>query len=301
MRVLVTGAHGFVGRYLIEEIINMGWGVVTPHVDVSDNFEFWLDPRVTKDIDAVVHLAALLMIDGHQPKDYFMTNALGTFNALEFARKNNIRKFIYAMTHSDTNKSYTVYIREESSQEFGTNSFEKNAIPFIASKIAAANMVDAYTRQGVLHGVNLRLANIRGFGSKDTKFNSPFHQFIAKAKKAKDIEVWGNPPKTVRDMIYVKDVVSAIIKAIQAPGAEGWYNIGSGKGLSILQEIEDIVSVFSPVGKSSKIIMCTDKEEVRKKSCIFLIGKAKKELGWEPAYSYREGLIDMRKYMERGN
>jgi len=298
MRVLITGGNGFVGKYAVSRMQEMDWEVIRPSLDVSNSGR-WLYLDGANKIDAVVHLAALLMIDGHKPEDYFRVNTLGTSNALEFAKRNKIPKFIYAMTHSDTNRCSNTYITDDEVQAYGTNSFENNAIPFIASKIAAADMVDAYTRQGILHGVNLRLANIRGYGSQDTKFNSFFHQFIAKAQKGEEIEVWGNPPKTQRDMVYVKDVVEAIIRAIKYPDVEGWYNIGSGIGMTIKEEIESIISVFSSLGRKSKIRLRPDKEEIRTKSCIFLIDKAKKDFGWEPKYSYRAGLKDMKKHMEK--
>ena len=320
MKVLITGTQGFIGRHLVKMIKEKtDWEIVAPQFVEEERLHKYYEETFSKatgdsldvtsaglwkvldrhiDIDAVVHLAALLMIDGHQPEDYFRVNTLGTYNALEFARRNKIPKFIYAMTHSDMNKSRSVYIGDDDEQIYGTNSFENNAIPFITSKIAAANMVDAYSRQGVLNGVNLRLANIRGYGSKDTKYNSPFHQFIVKARRGEDIEVWGNPPKTLRDLIYVKDVCNAVMKTIEVKEARGWYNIGSGKGMTIEEEIKNIILVFSRLEKRSCIIYRRDIEEVRKHSCIFLIDKAKRELGWEPQYSYSDGLMDMRKEME---
>ncbi|MFA6446579.1 MAG: NAD-dependent epimerase/dehydratase family protein, partial [Candidatus Paceibacterota bacterium] len=151
---------------------------------------------------------------------------------------------------------------------------------------------------------------------QDTKYNSPFHQFIDKARKGEDIEVWGNPPKTVRDMIYVKDVCRAFILAIEKKDVHGWYNIGSGKGLTIKEEVKEIISVFSPWEecpeyvegnvvanyreKMSKIIYRPDIEEVRTHSCIFLINKAVKELGWWPLYTYHDALVDMKEEMEAG-
>lgn len=308
MRILITGNKGFIGKHLTKAMIEKGWDV-TPfrsicrdeRLDVS-NPEDW--ERFGKEIgnyfefDVIIHLAALLMIDGHSPEDYFRVNAMGTYYALEFARKNGIKKFIHAMTHSDVNKSPNEEIMERDRAIYGTNSFKNNAIPFITSKIAAANMIDAYTREGVINGVNLRLANIRGYGSKDTLFNSFFHQFIAKARKGDDIEVWGNPPKTYRDMIYIRDVVDAFIQTIKYPHVKGWYNIGSGVGLTIEDEIKAIVSVFGHFWKKSKLVYRSDIEELRKRSCVFNIEKAKQNLNWEPKYSYVDGLKDMKKMME---
>lgn len=302
MNVLITGGHGFVASYLEAELYRLGIRYFAPskeflNVTYPDHFG-----RLRgKSFGAVVHLGALLMIDGHSPEEYFAVNALGTYNVLEFCRQRGIRNLIYSMTHSDTNKAGNVFIEDDEPQWFGTGGWEKNAIPFISSKIAAADMIEAYNRMGVLDGKILRLSNIRGVGSADTKYGCVFHNFIQKAKRGEDIEIWGNPPKTIRDMIYVKDVVRAIVLALTNPCLKGIFNIGSGKGYTIVDEAEAIIDVFCPTVKKSQLIYRPDIEEYRKKSCVFVCKRAKEELGWSPVYSYREGLEDMKDIMEKGS
>jgi len=297
MRVLVTGGRGFIGKYLVKMMRAAGWHVFAP--SSTD-----LDVRYTGDWDllkdfkfnTVIHLAGKLMINSHSTQDYFDVNAIGTFNILEFCRQMGIRRLVYAMTHSDTNRCKDT-IRDYGCQTYGTNSWgANNAIPFIQSKVAAADMIEAYTRQKVLDGIILRLANIRGFGSSDTKYNSPFHQFIAKAKKCEPIEVWGNPPKTYRDFVYVKDVCKAFMLAAVAPaGKNGYYNIGSGVPMTILQEVEAIIDVFTPKHhQPSTIVLRPDIQEVRTASSLFETIHARMDLGWEPEFSYRDALIDFK-------
>ena len=282
MKILVTGAKGFVGKYLVEELKKREYEVVgigREEWDVRQRAPSFL-PR---GIDIVVHCAALLMIDGHAPKAYFQTNAVGTYNVLEFCRENNA-KMIYLMTHSDINAHNDIYIDDDVDSVYGGS---PEVIAFIASKVAAKQMIEAYNRSGYVKGVILRLANIRGVGSKDTQYNCVFHQFIEKAKKGEPIELWG-ALKTIRDLIYVKDVVNAIILSFGA--VPGIYNVGSGIGLTIKQEAEAIVDVFSPIQNRSQFIYLPDVEEVRKKSCVFRIDKARKEFGWYPKYSYVEAV-----------
>jgi UDP-glucose 4-epimerase len=302
MRVLITGGKGFVGRHLKEMMEMTGWDIVAPskeELDILNPESF--DKYNLQDFDAVIHLAALLMIDGYSPAQYFAYNAVGTFNVLEFCRKNRIPKIIYAMTHSDVNKADTIIVDEWTPQHFGTNSFDKNSIPFISSKIAAADMIAAYHRQGEVQGIILRLSNIRGVGSRDEKYNCVFRSFIDKAIKGANIEIWGDPPKTFRDLIYIKDVCSAFIAAVKSKQAFGYYNIGSGKGLTIEEEARAIIKVFSSVMHQSEIVYRRDIEEVRKVSCVFDISRARKELNWMPIYSYEEGLQDYRKEFFAGD
>ena len=145
----------------------------------------------------------------------------------------------------------------------------------------------------------MRFPGIRGYGSRDTHYNCVFHQFIQKAIRSEPIEIWGEH-KTVRDLVYIKDVVAAIIGALKSKNAKGLYNIGSGKGMTIEEEAKAIIKAFSPPDNPSEIIYRPDIEEVRKRSYIFDISKAKRDFGYSPKYSYEEALIDYKKEMKRG-
>lgn len=302
MNVLITGGRGFIGRYLVPMLKEAGHQPIIPdsQFDITDQMSFV--PLMNIQIDAVVHLAALLMIDGHRPEEYFKVNSIGTYNVLEFCRKKGIRKFVYTMTHSDQNGT-NGFISSTDPPNFKTGSWEHNSIPFIASKIAGQLMLEAYCRMGVFDkAYTLRLSNIRGYGSKDTKYNCVFHQFIQKAIKGEDIEIWGNPPKTKRDMIYIKDVVLAIITVLNLPLPGREYhllNIGSGEGLTIEEEAKAIIEVFSPHNKKSNLVYRKDVEEVRKIGQIFHPLDAWSVLSWQAKYSYRQGLEDYKIEMEK--
>lgn len=307
--IIVTGAKGFLGSYVMAELegmnpisiedVSFGYRSYTGRrFDIRDPDAFESLPALG--VEAIVHCAALLMIDGHPPADYFQTNSVGTFNLLEYSRKIGAT-LIYAMTHSDVNASPDMIIREDTPRCFTTNSYGQNSIPFIASKIAAMEMIEAYNRSESIKGIIFRIASMRGCGTRDTQYNSPFHQFIAKARKGEDIELWGEL-KTQRDLVYVRDVARAVRMAIIASRSReirGLYNIGSGKGLTIREEAEAIINVFSEPGKRSRLIYRPDIPEVRKHSCIFDISKARKDLGWVPVYSYENGLLDMRAEIEK--
>jgi UDP-glucose 4-epimerase len=308
--IIVTGANGFIGRYLVEELKKMKLDVLpvgksfacckvnegifaAGKFDVSNKECFDYLPQTN--VEAVIHCAAKLMIDNHPPEEYFKVNTIGTYNVLEYCRKVGA-KLIYLQTHSDVNAG-PKYISESTPRCFTTNSYGQNSIPFIASKVAACEMIEAYNRKGDVESTILRLANIRGVGSQDTRYNCVFHQFIQRAIKGEPIELWG-ALKTQRDLIYIKDVVKAIIHAYIGSD-KGFYNIGSGKGLTIEDEAKAIIKVFSPIGNPSKLIYRPEIEEVRKHSGIFRIGKAMEDLHWNPAYSYEDGLRDMKRIMEK--
>lgn len=307
--IIVTGAGGFIGHYIAEElgktysVLRVGtgskWQDESYHgfrfLDVKNPGDFKPPILPQTGITAVIHCAAFLMIDNHQPKDYFLTNSLGTYNVLEYCRKVGAR-LIYLSTHSDMNASKKITITENDQRDFIGQT--PNAAAFIASKIAACEMIESYNRARLVEGVIFRIANVRGFKSKDTEYNSVFHQFIAKAKVGSDIEIWGKH-KTIRDLIYVRDVARAVKMALDR-ARPGLYNIGSGIGLTIEDEARGIIDVFSPKDNPSKIIYRPDIEEIRKHSCIFNIDKAREEFGWQPIYTYQKGLEDMKEEMKRG-
>lgn len=316
--IIVTGAAGLIGTYLVDQLVKEGVDVVAagksnagkeyykktgvPFIQLDITKEKDLN-KLPKKVDAVVHLAALLSIDIWKPEDYFMVNALGTRNVLEYCRKNDIPKIIYSMTHSDVNRADEIVIKEETPVRFaGARGY---AMSYIISKIAAMHFVDCYTLEHGIKGITLRFPGIRAYGARFISFwhgkpqISAFYMFIQKAIKGEPIEIWGQH-KTARDLVYVKDVVGGIIAALRSQNATGLYNIGTGVGLTIEDEIQAIVKVFSPQDKPSKLIYRPDIEEIEKRSYIFDITKAKKELGYSPKYSYKDAMEDYKKEMESG-
>ena len=291
--IVITGAGGFIGSYVAEHLKRKRiLPLKRENFDIT-NSVYWRDPALIPqtNVEYLVHCAGALMIDRHTSKEYMMANAVGTVHAAEYCIRTGA-KLIYLQTHSDVNASGNLYIGEETPRAF-VPSLGNGSAAFVASKIAAVEVIQAYNRAKLLHGVILRLANVRGHGSQDTKHKTNFHMMIQKAEKGEDIELWG-ALTTVRDLIYVKDVANAVLKAIENNALPGLYNIGSGVGLTWEQEVKAIVRVFTR-RKQSTLIYCPDKEEVRKQSCIFDIGKAKDFFNWSPLYSYERGLADIKK------
>ena len=314
--ILFTGATGFVGTYLVDQLVKDGADVLAtgrseageayhkkmgiPFVKLDVTREKDFDKLPQEGVDAVVHLAALLRIDMWTAKDYLVTNSLGTYNVLEYCRKNNVPKMIYSMTHSDINRTKDLIITESTPREFGGS-----ATHFIVSKIAGANFVESYSREYGIQGITLRLPGIRGYGSRfiaveGGKFiEAAFHKFIRQALEGRPIELWAHS-NVQRDMAYIGDVVRGIICALNAESAVGLYNIGTGKGTTIEEEAKSIVKVFSPPNKTSEIIYRKDIEGIERKSFIYDISKARKDLGYYPRFSCEDAVREYKKEAESG-
>jgi UDP-glucose 4-epimerase len=100
-------------------------------------------------------------------------------------------------------------------------------------------------------------------------------------------------------VIYVKDVVSAILLAIRNPNVSGTFNIASGKALTLQSQVDSIVKVFSSKEKPSPVVYRPERQNSID-ACVYDISKAEQVLGWRPQYSFEEMLEDYKVEMERG-
>ena len=99
-------------------------------------------------------------------------------------------------------------------------------------------------------------------------------------------------------MVYVKDFCQMLFKAIFVNRESGYYNVGTGVGTSLLDQIKGMVDVFSENGRKSKIVMRPDKPNAPQ--YIMDITPAVEELGYKPQYSYLEMLRDLKNEMKLG-
>lgn len=318
--ILVTGATGFIGNYLVERLFKdnvdvlaagrnkkcedyyKSKGIPFVFLDVTKKESFEKLPKVG--IDAVVHLAAV--IPEHRDSnisggDLLKVNALGTWNALEYCRKNHIKKFIYTTSHYEASNVKDLPINEDI-----VNYINKgDHVEYIISKIAGAQYVQYFNEEYNMQGIILRTTCIRGY-SEYLKFRqekevakSFWEKFIIKAYNSEPIEIWGDCSTHLRDHLYVKDAVDCIVKAINSNTAKGRYNMASGKGITFEEEVKTIVDVFSPKNKKSKIIYKPEKKNQIDRSWVYDISKTMKDLDWRPQYSTREYLQDIKEYMEK--
>lgn len=116
------------------------------------------------------------------------------------------------------------------------------------------------------------------------------------AQRGEPITVWGNSSK-VRDIVYVKDCTQIIEKCISSNAESGTYNVGTGVGTSLKDQVEKIVEVFSPANNRS--VIAYDKDKPDTTEYIFDVSKTKKNLGYVPQYGYLEYLLDFKDEMEK--
>jgi len=319
--ILVTGAFGFIGVYLIDELLRQGHQVLaTGHRDAAARyFEQRAIPYVSLDIsreedykklpqqgiDATIHLAGLLPanVEACQPQDYIRINVVGTLNLLEYCRTHGVRKVVSTTTYADILNAWRVDppTSSETPRDFRLTG---DHAMYAISKNAATDSILHYDAEFGVQGIIFRLPPVYGYGPHLTIFvdgkpyKSGFQIFMEKAEAAQPIEIWGDP-SAVRDVVYVKDVVQAFVKALQVNVARGVYNISSGVGITLQQQAQAMVDVRSPQGKRSEIILRPDKATTMK-PYVLDITRAQRDFDYRPAYSFRDMIEDYGKEERAG-
>jgi UDP-glucose 4-epimerase len=311
--ILVTGAYGFIGVYLVDELQRQGHEVLaTGHrnaaaqyfqkraipymnLDISREKDFGNLPE--EGVEAVIHLAGLLPanVKTCQPQDYIRINVLGTLNLLEYCRTRGVRKVLSTTSYADILNAWSVEppTASETPRDFRLTG---DHAMYVVSKNAATDAILHYNAEYGFQGCIFRLPPVYGYGPHLTiyvdgkSYKSGFQVFMEKAESGEPIEIWGDP-SAVRDVVYVKDVVQAFVKALHSETAKGVYNISSGVGITLQQQAQAMVEVRSPQGRRPEIILCPDKPN-NLKSYVLDISSAQRDFDYRPAYSFHDMLVD---------
>lgn len=300
MKVAITGANGFVGEYLIQELIEQGDEVLAIGW-VKDPFKEDFDTRVEqhltdfsrddlnmafKGVDAIVHLSAMRtnpQADAQGFHPYYMANVLNTENIILAAQDNNISRICQA-------SSIAVYSTENKVpyQE------HEAAIPlsfYGMSKLACEHLAALYMRQSPLKIVSLRFAQIFGFGEIR---GLSITRFIQQARSSHQLTIWGKGV-TARDYIYVKDIVGAIKLSITPDAPSGIFNISSGVPISVREVAETVNNVFNPI---NRLVFDLSKNEVG--DCYYMDQTHTQEImKWIPVWTLKSALEDMKLLYEK--
>lgn len=319
--ILVFGAAGFMGTYLIDELQRQGFAVTASDLD-NVGSEYYAEKSIdyfsiditkrdefailgNRRFDAVVHLAACQPANvkgsNYDPRDYINVNVVGTLNVLEYCKSSHSGKIIYASSHRNTQG---LWVQGEAITEGDGRSikYDGEYAMFSISESAAQDCVLHYQAEHGLQGIIFRLPPVYGYGPhteifKDGKpLKTGFQLFIEKAMACEPLEIWGDG-EVGRDIIYVKDVISAFMKAITNDSASGLYNITSGRYLTLRAQAEAIAKMFWNADSTPVIIDRPDKANGMD-SFLYDISKAEAELGWAPIYSFEDMLLDYQREVE---
>jgi dTDP-glucose 4,6-dehydratase len=264
MNILVTGGSGFIGSHFIEEILKKDDITKLYNLDANTyasnkNLPFESDDRyqkLTMDIYAayfpnqksyfeslnlnyIIHFAAESHVDNSivGPKKFIDTNIVGTFNLLEMFKSINIQKFI----HVSTDEVFGSLNYKE--REFNIDSAYRPNSPYAASKAASDFLVRSYVKTYNFPAIITNCSNNFGPRQYSEKF---IPVCINKLKNKETIPLYGNG-LNIRDWIYVKDHISALINVLLDGIIGKQYLIGGNNEMSNIQLIHSIVAVYETI------------------------------------------------------
>jgi NAD dependent epimerase/dehydratase len=311
-KVLITGAGGFIGSHLCEEMLNKGADVTAMirYTSRSDwgNLEFLSSDkkaalsvvagniedgdfvaRQVRRVDIVFHLAALIAIPYSYiaPLSYVRTNVEGTLNVLESAREFNVCRVI----HTSTSETYGTAIYTPIDERHPL----QGQSPYSASKIAADKMAESYHLS-----FGLPLTTVRPFNTYGPRQSARavIPSIIIQAMTQEEIHLGALDP--IRDLTFVIDTVEGFIKAAESESTIGQtINVGCGKGITIGDLAKTILSLM---GSNKSIVLDENRLRPPKSEVYTLICDSTKALnlsGWRPAYSLKEGLSRTIEFISR--
>lgn len=319
-KIIVFGACGNVGSYFTKyaleyfnkdeyEIIASGRnntdffdkrGVKYCKVDISKTEEF--DSLPTDNVYAIVLLAAQIpsYMEGYQPRKYIDSNIIGAFNVCEYARRVKADRILYTTTVFDISLAAKPgkMLMPDTPVNF---SYKGDHALYVITKNTAIELLEHYHQEYGIKKFVFRLPTIYSYSPyhyyhpNGVETLRPIYKMIDMAQKGETLEIWGDPNYKT-DMVHVYDFSQELCKAIEVDREEGFYNIGTGKPITLEEKIKTIVEVFSPKDNPSKIVYCPEK----KNSGGFMldITNAKEELGYEPKYGIKELLEDYKAEMK---
>lgn len=311
MKILVTGAGGFIGSHLVERLATVGHDVralvryngrgdrghlnTIPN-DIQSAIEVIAGDvtdasqvrRMVDGCDAVCHLAALIGIpySYEAPRSYADTNIYGTLNILEACRDSDVRRVVVTST----------------SEVYGTAQYapidERHPLqgqsPYSASKIGADKLAESFFTSFDLPVVTLRPFNT--FGPRQSARAIIPTVLTQAISGAEEIQLGSLDPQ--RDLTFVTDTAEGFRLAVEADGIEGQtIHFGSGKAVTIGELAQRCLDV---VGSKAKIVTSSDRVRPAKSEVGLLLcnpEKAGKLLNWTPKISLEEGLSQTADYL----
>jgi NAD dependent epimerase/dehydratase len=301
--VLVTGAGGFIGSHLVEDLVHrgalvrvflhyraMGERGLLDLVDSSvlDAVEFVSGDlrdgetvaEAVKGRDCVFHLAALIGIpySYRSPRDVVETNVIGTLNVLQACRQAEAGRLVHTSTSEVYGSALTVPIREDHPLQ--------GQSPYAATKIGADHLVESFWRSFNLPAVIVRPFNT--YGPRQSS-RAIIPTVISQALAGETLRLGSLAP--TRDFNFVTDTVAGFVRVAETEGVLGeTFNLGTGQETSV-GEVVRIVGDL--VGRP--LVVEEDRQRVRPAASevdrlVADASKVRARCDWAPAIPLEEGL-----------
>lgn len=318
MNILVTGGAGFIGSHLCERLINDGNKVIC-----LDNFNAFYDPKIKRanlsaiikhpdftliecdirkqveldipfaesNIDVVIHLAAMAGVRPsiENPELYLDVNIMGTMQVLQACYKYGVKKFILASSSS-------VYGNKEGGAFKETDNVDYPISPYAATKKACELICYNWHYLYNMSVVCLRFFTVYGPRQRP---DLAIHKFARLIYDNEPIPVFGDG-SSGRDYTYIDDIIDGVTKALEYVNVHSCFeifNLGESKTINLPEMIKTIETAcgktaildWQPKQKGDVNYTCAD------------ITKSKQILGYNPSYSFEQGIKNFIEWFKQIN
>lgn len=290
-KIIITGGAGFLGHHLFRALSKAGHELKI--IDLKENPEFptiiadirdvaAMDEHI-RDADAVFHLAALIEAGESVkfPQQFIDTNISATTSVLEAMRVNGIKNFLFSSSAAIYGDPVRTPIQEDD-RTLPIN-------PYGMTKLAMEGLVSSYVKSYGFSGIGLRYFNLYGPEEHHIPETHAIPRFIEQIKTSQPVTVYGDGGH-IRDFIYIDDVVSAHLKALDVlalqPDVYHYCNLSTGRGHSVKEILEMLSHIMQ---RETKI----DWQAERPGDPRVLVAdpvKGQQLLGWSAQVNIDEGL-----------
>jgi UDP-glucose 4-epimerase len=316
-KIIVIGATGGTGVHLTRYLSTEGYrvyatgqkerdvdyfqsrNVTYQSLDVTNADDFNQLP--TTGVKCLVFLAGMMpsRMEGYDPHRYIDVNISGTIHALEFCRKNSIRRIIFMQSHADVSGHWNTgrFIPADAPRMLN---YKGDHAMYIISKCTAVDMIEHYHQEFGIQSIVLRLPTIYSYMPAAKLYvdgkvqDMAFMYMVDRAIRGEEIEIWGDASKA-KDVVYIKDFIQIVAAAIASDTAQGIYNVGTGIATTLEEQILGIVEVFSDPDKRSNVVYRPERKS--QTSYLYDISRTEQDLNFKVQYPYRRMLEDMKEEM----
>lgn len=316
-RILVIGGAGFIGGFVVQELLKENvaevivydnftrgkWDNLRPvmHDSRFKVFPYGGDIRETdildkamEGIDYVFHLAAMWLLHCKDfPRTAFEVNIAGTFNVLEACVKHKVKKLVFSSSASVYGDAVEVPMTEE--HPFNNKNF------YGATKIAGEAMCTAFNDRYGLPVIGLRYMNVYGPGQDQHAVYSGVIPIMLNKIDRNEPPVVNGDGSQAYDFIYVEDVARANVLALKSPRTFGYYNVGTEVQTTIRELCNLILKLTGSSLEVTYKPYAPDDARQFVKNRIGSAKKAREELGFQYQITLEQGLRKLIEWRKANN